>query len=772
MHKEQKIAVAMIVGSPGEDGIKKWNRLMDSLRGHVHGLFVSFNGASYPEEWDHERMVAPDVEEFEWENTEWTDDFSQSRNRSFKLVPKQKYDWIMWIDLDDTLINGDQIQTMLSKVNDSAEGVLTKYEYAYDFTLGKEIVTQRRERFLKTTCPWKWFYALHEVCHAPPGTPVEFRNEVWVRHHTMEDDVGEERRERNRRILSKSRRLYPNEPRYILYFAHELFAEANILKGKGDIQGHHEMLHAAREQYKRYIPFKLGPEENYLAASMIADSYREIGENQKAIDWDLQAMKLIPNWPEAYVGIAQSCMYMEDWEKMLRWSELAVKLSNRGETSSAVQKDMEEYTPYLLLGIANEEMHNFEAAEESYIAALAINDEEKIVQRLKEVRDKKKLREEEGGEHKKRKQITKSDKTIAFLVPPTAEAWHPISTSKGGIGGAETCVMEIAKRFAADGWEPFVFATPGEYRGVKHDGVEYWNVTDFIPHEPFDVLVASRFPSVFDANVKANKTMLWSHDVNVGEHFRYSEWGDRLTKIDTVIGLTDWHCNHLSWIYGIPKVMLSQIPNGIDLSRFNVDAERERNKFVYSSSPDRGLDTILALWPEIKKRIPDAYLDIFYGWETIDSLIKAKAAPNLIGFKANMEALIEQINEKHGSINFRGRVPQDQLAKELKGSYLWLYPTTFCETFCITALEMQAAGVIPLCAELAALKEMVALDQLRIPGHPQNVTFQRIFLSMIEDLYEAPDDELFEARQIGYDHVQNFTWDKSYDRWQEVINGI
>ena len=45
---------------------------------------------------------------------------------------------------------------------------------------------------------------------------------------------------------------------------------------------------------------------------------------------------------------------------------------------------------------------------------------------------------------------------------------------------------------------------------------------------------------------------------------------------------------------------------------------------------------------------------------------------------------------------WRGPVDQETLALELQEADLWFYPTSFCETYCITAVEMQAYNEIRL----------------------------------------------------------------------------
>jgi hypothetical protein len=41
-------------------------------------------------------------------------------------------------------------------------------------------------------------------------------------------------------------------------------------------------------------------------------------------------------------------------------------------------------------------------------------------------------------------------------------------------------------------------------------------------------------------------------------------------------------------------------------------------KMLYASSPDRGLEHLLRMWPQIKEKIPGAELHFCYGWNMFD----------------------------------------------------------------------------------------------------------------------------------------------------------
>jgi glycosyltransferase involved in cell wall biosynthesis len=68
-------------------------------------------------------------------------------------------------------------------------------------------------------------------------------------------------------------------------------------------------------------------------------------------------------------------------------------------------------------------------------------------------------------------------------------------------------------------------------------------------------------------------------------------------------------------------------------------------------------------------------------------------------------------------VTTRGRVSQEEIAYEYSISDVWFYPTDFTETYCITALEAQAAGCLCVCTGLSSLPEIVGNRGIVIGDH-------------------------------------------------------
>ena len=765
MSAENKVAACIITGDQyNPEEVKK---LLASLEKHVDGVFINYNGTKGKLNWQKWTSLPVTYKKFKWE-----DDFSLARNQSFSLVPRDEYDWFLWIDTDDILVGEDgAIDELVKSLDPYTEGVFLRYAYAIDPDTGIVVVEQWRERLLSTKVDWKWVFPIHEVCRSVSGIQYAKRDQLFIQHQRQSgDDRGA--RDRNRRIIANAAAKYPEESRYQFYLAGETLAEAD---SETEPRRKAELIEMALVAYNKYREMaKEISDDIYLATARIAELHRMKGDHASALEADLECIAIYPNWPDGYVGAAKSCLELQDWPRMKAFADMATKCG-KPSTAASIEPMMAGFTPLFLRGIANEELGDIEQALHDYKSAQELWNppggtlDEKIAN----------LENYEGSKSSDerwvlRKQLrgTKPDKSICFFTQPIPEIWHPETLKEGGSGGAETCIMKLAPLFAEDGWRVCVFGNPGPYRGV-YEGVEYWNSDEYLPTEKFKVFVSSRSVLPFDAAPISDINLLWMHDVNIGD-----EKPDVMLAPDKVIGLTNWHANHLQKLYNLPADRMAIVPNGIDPTRFPLENWDKSNpyKFIYSSSPDRGLDTLLSLWPMIKNKWEDAELHIYYGWEMVDKIINMhkRNSPQSIWleeFKNKCIGQIAAVGGEDGGIFEHGRINQEQLAKEMATCNIWTYPTSFMETFCITALEMQMAGVIPVTSGLAALNEIVLPDIPKVTGWPQNSAYQKQWLMLLASVLEQEEWQEW-ARVEGRKHASKFTWEYSYTIWNNLIDSL
>lgn len=287
-----------------------------------------------------------------------------------------------------------------------------------------------------------------------------------------------------------------------------------------------------------------------------------------------------------------------------------------------------------------------------------------------------------------------------------------LEDGKKAVAGSEIAVINMAKEWARLGCQVVVYAgTNGIY-----DGVFYRTVDNYSPDHYSDVFIAWRLPTVFEkVRPNATTTVLWTHDlfyqIKVQGHSQNTipqEWVDR---IDTIVSVSNFHKDILEKVHPTFRGKVWASRNGIDPSRYiGRDVEKVPHRYFYSSDWQRGIEQLLEVWPKIKEAIPGAELHVAYSYELIRFLSKITGDVNE---QNRIERLYRKVNSLPGVI-FHDRLGQQELADLQLSSEAWLYPPDpnspdggFLETYCITAVEAQAARCVPIIRMNGALPETV-----------------------------------------------------------------
>ena len=272
-----------------------------------------------------------------------------------------------------------------------------------------------------------------------------------------------------------------------------------------------------------------------------------------------------------------------------------------------------------------------------------------------------------------------------FVPAPSGKPWTGSTPHLEPLGGSEAAVAFTAQAIAKLGENVWV-ASHGTAQPSVYYGVTYFNtqeLPEWMKHN-WDVVVVSRWVDVTHNPWMAKALIFWSHDmpqqfpINLNAH--------------ALVFLTKFHA--ASWHMEGPNVGI--IGDGVEMSMFDNlgDLERDPNKVIWASNPDRGLPLACHIFQKVRKRWPDLELHVFgrsavYGWD------------------ANAEAPFLPRPEDSENVFMHDPLPRYALAKELKTAWAYFYPTWWPETFCMATLEAQAAGTPVICSPLAALNETV-----------------------------------------------------------------
>ena len=294
---------------------------------------------------------------------------------------------------------------------------------------------------------------------------------------------------------------------------------------------------------------------------------------------------------------------------------------------------------------------------------------------------------------------------IGIYLGPCWNRWSPMDIMTKGLGGSETAAVRLADALNDMG---FIVTVYGDTDDTCIKDVIYRHYSRFDPLEPRGALIASRAPEVADRPIAAATRLLWVHDIDCGDRLT----GARGEAFDHILALSPFHAAHLRGRYPwlAPKVVETR--NGIHTKYFKPLPWTERDpRVVYSSSPDRGLDVLLELWPRVLEQVPDAQLAYCYA-DVYDAV--ADKDPVIGAFRDRVKALSDQ-----PGVERLGALSQPLLSELMCSSRVWAHPSystpagmVFHETSCIGAMEAQAAGCLVVATDVGALHDTVKIGRL------------------------------------------------------------
>ena len=794
--------------------------LLEKLRPHVDEICISDTGSvddtpsiarNFADKFD----VYLDCNDQE----ERIEDFANARNHVLDMATG---DAIMWLDADDDFIGAEHIRRLCDRPEESFM-LLVPYEYTHDAS-GRCTCLHWRETIVKPRDKCRWSIPVHEVLL--PGIPIQYTGPAPELRRIHKKHLSTKVHEpgRNLRILDK-------------YVATKREEDVRALYYYGVELHHAGRIGESLRVLNRYVELSQWPDERCLAQLEIARiHHHRIGNHQEAINWALRAM-VEKSWPDPYWLIssaffALACQGIEaerNSRRSLHFAELGSKLPD-AQTVLFVNPQ-ERFEVHRHVNQLHAQRGDIESALQSCrdgLAGLPGDPElmtrvllyEDILTKNRIIVEVNKSREITGQLRERGQfdaaqwamfgQMIAGALEVAPQLPPAAvsvvevaeqpvadgcldivfflgeayERWNPITLAAGGMGGSETMAWELARRLRGLGHRIRVYSDCDPSQEGVFDGVE-WLQTQKFPGVSCDVLITSRRPDAVDAGVKARARLLWVHDVHAGDALTQS----RALRIDRILALSHWHKWNLLQTYsrekGAPYPIANLHPddvhvtrNGIDLARFDADAPRNPKRLVYSSSPDRGLTTLLEMWPAILAAEPEAELHVYYGFDGWEKAVATNPAyansHRFIGATA-LRRLKHQL-KMAPRVTMHGRVSGEKLAREFLSSGVWAYPTWFSETNCITAYEAQVAGLYIVTTPVAALNETAGNRGVRVPGGwetndgPTEAARQEFIAATVRALREESQPMTREALQTFA--RENFSLDALAADWDREIREL
>jgi glycosyltransferase involved in cell wall biosynthesis len=377
---------------------------------------------------------------------------------------------------------------------------------------------------------------------------------------------------------------------------------------------------------------------------------------------------------------------------------------------------------------------------------------------------------------------------FVFISERTFEPWDWTNPERQGIGGSETSHIVMAEGLATLGHSVLSFA-PVPWSGEVRRGPAG---VEWLPVEMLDVFLAGfddriktvfvvyRAPRIADLLPAGAVAWLICQDQD------YTRKDNALTveraaKFTRIVALCEFHADNMR--RGLPaaagRVCVSSngikldtikaLADGQSFGRFEPSGDgtysrrhytRNPHRLMYASSPDRGLEYLLKFFPRIRELVPDAELHVCYGFDNIEKVI-ARAAHPIVA--QNRDRIVHMMDQP-GVFHY-GRLGQTEVLKNWFESAVWCHPSNFGETSCITCMDAQACGAIPVTRALWAIAENVDFGYF-IEGDTREPLVQALYVRQVAELLLNPDIQERIREDMMPAARARFGWQRFISQWE------
>ena len=268
------------------------------------------------------------------------------------------------------------------------------------------------------------------------------------------------------------------------------------------------------------------------------------------------------------------------------------------------------------------------------------------------------------------------------------------------------------------------------------------------------------FPSRVKEDLDPTKIrILWLHDTEQDPevaHLADGGW-KRFHRLVFV-------SNHQKSLYqakfGIPASKCVVMLNAIVPLPKVTKTTSDKIKLIYTSTPQRGLNILYAVFNELCKKHDDLWLDVYssfglYSWNEND---------------APFQALFDQLND-HTNISYHGSVPNQDLRKALLDAHIFAYPSTWPETSCLCLMEAMSADLVCVHSDLGALYETAANWTLMYGFHEDLSKHAGVFMTAMEAAIDTVRNGHVNSSQKAYVDVF-YNWETRIQQWTAFLGSL
>ena len=237
------------------------------------------------------------------------------------------------------------------------------------------------------------------------------------------------------------------------------------------------------------------------------------------------------------------------------------------------------------------------------------------------------------------------------------------------------------------------------------------------------------------------------------------------TKYDWYVFNSHWNFEQFRKSFNIPTDRCHVIKNGVtSFPKPSTYNKGDRLRIIHHNTPWRGLNVLLGAMQYLEGE--NIELDVYSSCEVYGDEFKEDN-------DHNYQELYDQARELP-NVNYIGYRPNDFILKKLPNYHLYVYPSIWEETSCISLLESMAAGLYCVVTNYGALYETGSEFPIYINYETNfnNLAFQ--FAEAIKVARDTLHEPMIrEHLALQQDFVKRFyCWEKKAFEWTNFLTGV
>lgn len=248
------------------------------------------------------------------------------------------------------------------------------------------------------------------------------------------------------------------------------------------------------------------------------------------------------------------------------------------------------------------------------------------------------------------------------------------------------------------------------------------------------------------------KNILYAHDLAADPENKILLDGG-WNKFDKLVFVSHWQRDQYITMYNIPFSKCTVIENAIETEFEYTKRPNGPIRFVYHTTPHRGLELLYPIFDALSKEFDNIHLDVFssfeiYGWKERDK-----------PYMKLFDAL-----KAHPKVTYYGSRSNEEVLATLKQAHIFLYPCIWVETSCIAMIEAIKCGCTVIHPNLGALPETaggatIMYDFTEDHGKHANVAYKMARSLLVKEMQNPGFIDSLAAdtiRELDKNSISNF----------------